>query len=102
MSEPVHQSSDAERAKALRLAKMFDLRTFIGSLFVIFGVVVALLGVTASAEEIAKASDINISLWSGLAMLVIGLGFIAWMLTQPPVLPDEGSKLDRPDAAGEH
>ena len=26
----------------------------------------------------------NISLWTGLAMLVVGGVFIAWMLTSPP------------------
>jgi hypothetical protein len=99
MSDRTDQEpTDADRAKVLRLAKLFDLRTFIGSLFVIFGVVVSLEGATASAEEIAKASDINISLWSGLAMLAVGLGFLAWMLAQPPVLPATDTSMERPDS----
>ena len=73
-----------ERAKALRLAKMFDLRTFIGTLFVIFGTVVTVEGVVAPQVDIEKAAGINISLWTGLVMLVVGLGFIAWMLVAPP------------------
>lgn len=35
-AEPPHDS--AEQRKTLRLAKLFDLRTFIGVLFLIFGV----------------------------------------------------------------
>lgn len=105
MSERKQESTDVDRDKALRLAKLFDLRTFIGALFVIFGVIVALEGVTASAEEIAKAADINISLWSGLTMLVVGLGFIAWMIAQPPILPHQPEDDDlkgKPDSDSEH
>ena len=75
---------DAEQARLLTLAKLFDLRTFIGALFCIFGVAVTITGLVASDDAIAKAADINISLWSGLAMLVTGVGFIGWMLVQPP------------------
>lgn len=88
---------DAEQARLLTLAKLFDLRTFIGALFCIFGVAVTIAGLTASEESIARASDLNVSLWSGLAMLVTGIGFIAWMLAQPPVLPEEDSTMERPD-----
>lgn len=99
MSELGNQDSNgADRAKALRLAKLFDLRTFIGTLFVIFGVIVTLEGATASAEEIAKASDLNVSLWSGLVMLATGIGFLTWMLVQPPVLPAEDTAVQRPGA----
>ena len=94
MSEQTH---DEEQARLLTLAKLFDLRTFIGSLFCIFGVAVTIAGITASDAEVAAASDLNVSLYSGLAMLVTGIGFIAWMLAQPPVLPKADSKMDRPD-----
>ncbi|MDQ3104620.1 MAG: hypothetical protein M3Q87_05275 [Actinomycetota bacterium] len=92
------KTQDEEQARLLTLAKLFDLRTFIGSLFCIFGVAVTIAGITASDAEVARASDLNVSLYSGLAMLVTGIGFIAWMLTQPPVLPEADSKMDRPDS----
>ena len=38
---------DEEEAKNWRLAKIFDLRSFIGVLFVIFGVLVTVSGFTA-------------------------------------------------------
>jgi len=94
MTEQTHA---AEQARLLTLAKLFDLRTFIGSMFCIFGVAVTIAGMLASDADIAKASDLNVSLYSGLAMLATGIGFIAWMLVQPPVLPEADTKMDRPD-----
>jgi len=90
---------EAEQARLLTLAKLFDLRTFIGALFCIFGVAVTITGLVASDDAIAKAADINISLWSGLVMLLTGVGFIGWMLVQPPILPAEDTSMDRPDAS---
>src|SRR5215211_5204251 len=68
------------------LAKLFDLRTFTGALFLIFGVIVTIVGLTASDAEIQKAAGINLSLILGLIMLVMGVIFIAWMLARPPEL----------------
>jgi len=66
------------------LAKIFDLRMFIGSLFVVFGIIVTLRGVFASEADIAKAAGINLSLWTGLIMLLTGGVFVAWTLISPP------------------
>lgn len=77
---------DASRRRAELLLKLFDLRSFIGSLFVVFGLIVTLDGLTASAAEIKKAAGVNISLWTGLAMLVVGAVFLAWMLSSPPAV----------------
>jgi xanthine/uracil/vitamin C permease (AzgA family) len=73
-----------EEARNWRLAKLFDLRSFIGALFVIFGVLVTIAGVAASQATINKAAGINLGLWVGLIMLVIGVFFIAWILLKPP------------------
>jgi xanthine/uracil/vitamin C permease (AzgA family) len=73
-----------EEARNWRLAKLFDLRSFIGALFVIFGVLVTIAGVAASQATIKKAAGINLGLWVGLIMLVIGVFFIVWILLKPP------------------
>jgi len=73
-----------EQRRAETLAKLFDLRMFIGSLFVVFGVIVTLDGFLAGPEEIAKAAGINLSLWTGLIMLALGIYFVAWTLVSPP------------------
>ena len=66
------------------LAKLFDLRTFVGALFLIFGVIVTLVGLGASQAEIQKAADVNLSLILGIIMLVMGVYFIGWVLLKPP------------------
>jgi hypothetical protein len=81
MSSP--ELTPAQR-RAETLAKMFDLRMFIGSLFVVFGIIVTLRGLTASQADITKAAGINLSLWTGLMMLATGIIFVAWTLISPP------------------
>ncbi len=73
-----------EEARNWRLAKLFDLRTFIGSLFLVFGVLVTIAGIGASKAAITKAAGINLGLWVGLIMLAMGLLFLVWVLLKPP------------------
>ena len=73
-----------EEARNWRLAKLFDLRSFIGSLFVIFGILALIPGIEASPADINKAAGINLGLWVGLIMLIIGMLFLAWVLLKPP------------------
>jgi hypothetical protein len=73
-----------EEARNWRLAKLFDLRSFIGALFLIFGVLVTIPGLNASQANIDKAAGLNLSLWVGLIMLGLGLFFTAWILIRPP------------------
>ncbi len=73
-----------EEARNWRLAKLFDLRSFIGALFLVFGILVTIPGLTASTAEINKAAGINLGLWVGLIMLAISVFFITWVLLKPP------------------
>jgi TRAP-type C4-dicarboxylate transport system permease small subunit len=73
-----------EEAREWRLAKLFDLRSFIGALFVIFGVLLIIPGLSASKATIAKAAGINLQLWVGAIMLAGGLLFLLWVLLRPP------------------
>lgn len=73
-----------EEARNWRLAKLFDLRTFIGALFTIFGILVTIPGIAASQATINKAAGINLGLWVGVIMLVIGVFFLSWVLFKPP------------------
>jgi hypothetical protein len=75
---------DAEEARNWRLAKMFDLRTFIGVLFVIFGVLVIIPGLAPTQANLDKAAGINIALWVGAMMLALGVIFLLWILLSPP------------------
>ena len=66
-----------------RAANLFDLRRIIGGLFVVYGLLLAVLGLFDSQEEIDKAAGVNINLWAGLGMLIFGLLMIVWALTRP-------------------
>jgi len=103
MTSPIdHTDTHVPDRQALRLAKLFDLRTFIGTLFLIFGVVVTIEGLRASPAEIAKAAGINISLWTGMCMVVIGVIFILWMLVRPPSLDVKHEDLSHAPERGHH
>jgi hypothetical protein len=83
MSHDVDDRSP-ENATASRL---FDLRTIIGGLFVLYGAILAVAGIFDSAEEVAKADGIRINLWLGLAMLALGALFLLWVRLRPVRLP---------------
>jgi len=76
-------------AKAPLSAILFDLRSVIGLLFVVYGLVLTILGlIGTSAEDLAKAGGLDLNLWTGLVMLVVGIGFYIWAFTKPPLPPD--------------
>jgi hypothetical protein len=77
----------SSKPRVAQAANLFDLRRIIGGLFVVYGLLLAVLGLFDSQKEIDKAAGVNINLWAGLGMLVVGLLFIAWALTRP--LADE-------------
>lgn len=75
---------DEEEARNWRLAKMFDIRSFVGVLFVIFGILVLIPGFGASQADLDKAAGINLALWVGLLMLALGIVFLGWLIAKPP------------------
>src|SRR3954463_13474973 len=103
MTSPIdHTDTHVPDPQALRLAKLFDLRTFIGALFLIFGVVVTLEGLVATEASIAKAGGVNMSLWTGLSMRAVGVVFIVWMLARPPSLDVKRQDLSRAPGSDGH
>jgi hypothetical protein len=74
-------------SKSATAARLFDIRRIIGGLFVIYGVIVTITGLTDSDAAIDKAEGVNINLWTGLGMLLLGLFFLAWLKLRPIVPP---------------
>ena len=72
-----------EESRAERAANLFDVRRFIGGLFVLYGLILFVLGIGASDAEVEKAAGVNVNLWTGLAMLVVGALFLAWAFARP-------------------
>ena len=66
-----------------RAANLFDLRRIIGGVFLAWGVLLIILGLTDSEAEANKAAGININLYAGIGMFVVGAIFMAWALTRP-------------------
>ena len=81
----ISESEQAERdaGREARAANLFDVRRFIGGLFVLYGVILFVLGIGASDSEVEKAAGVNVNLWTGLAMLLVGAFFLAWAFTRP-------------------
>ncbi|MEU9089849.1 hypothetical protein [Streptomyces sp. NPDC048428] len=87
MSDLHKEVSDLER-KSATAARLFDIRTIIGGLFVVYGVIVTIAGISPSEADLKKAQGVHINLWTGLAMLALGLFFLVWLKlrpAQPPV-----------------
>ncbi|MEO6702045.1 MAG: hypothetical protein ABI140_18200 [Jatrophihabitantaceae bacterium] len=75
-------------------AKLFDIRLLIGALFTLYGVMLTVAGMFTSSSAKQKASDININLWLGIGMLVVGLLFLLWRRLSP--LKVEPNPTDQP------
>ncbi|MFH8800595.1 hypothetical protein ACH4F6_13505 [Streptomyces sp. NPDC017936] len=83
-------------------ARIFDLRRIIGGLFVVYGVIVTITGLLDDQAAIDKAQGININLWTGLGMLLLGIFFLVWLKLRPaahptPTLPPEAVEEKRPE-----
>ncbi|MDX2914858.1 MULTISPECIES: hypothetical protein [Streptomyces] len=82
------------QSRSATAAQLFDIRRIIGGLFVVYGVIVTLAGITASDAEIDKAEGVNINLWTGLGMLALGVFFLAWLWLRPVAPPVDGGRLE--------
>jgi hypothetical protein len=71
-----------------RRAGVFDVRTIIGLLLAIYGVVLGITGLVAtSGEDLAKAGDINLNLWTGAGLLLASAVFFVWARLRPILMP---------------
>ncbi|MGW0331223.1 hypothetical protein ACWD0J_04955 [Streptomyces sp. NPDC003011] len=87
----VQQEVTALQSESATAARLFDIRRIIGGLFVVYGVIVTIAGLTDDDAAIDKAQGVNINLWTGLAMLALGVFFLVWLKLRPvaPPTPDE-------------
>jgi hypothetical protein len=75
--------TEVSQTRVAKAANLFDLRRIIGGVFVVIGLLLAILGLFESQQEIDRAAGVNINLWTGLGMLVFGGLMITWALTRP-------------------
>jgi hypothetical protein len=103
----IDQAEEAEAetgGREARAANLFDIRRIIGGLFLLYGVVLFILGLGASDADVQRAAGINVNLWVGISLLVTAACFIAWALLRPlgreleeaePAAEDAGFESDR-------
>jgi hypothetical protein len=86
-------ATDEEELAAARIADRFDIRRIIGALFVLY-VILVVTGAFGCEEIKNEAAGINVDLWTGLGMLVVGALMIFWALARP-VAPEPPQTRDR-------
>lgn len=70
-----------------KTAGAFDVRSIIGLLLTSYGVILTAMGLFADLDE-DRTGGVNANLWAGLALLAVGIGFLAWARLRPIVVPD--------------
>lgn len=70
---PFHDEHDAS-------SSLFDLRYLIGGLFTFYGLLLFIASFFVSHE---KSGDIDMNLWLGLSMLILGVFFLGWARLRP-------------------
>ncbi len=93
---PSTGASDEEEIQAARAANRFDIRRLIGGLFLLYGLILTILGIAGSDQVKHKAAGINVDLYTGIGMLVFAGLMIFWALRkptmpEPPETRGEGS-----------
>ena len=72
------EETEREMAEHSAASRLFDIRFLIGGLFVLYGVIVYIVGLVDNdkAKDAANGTDIN--LWTGFGMFVVGVLFLVW------------------------
>jgi uncharacterized membrane protein len=70
-------------------AGAYDVRTFIGGLIGLYGVVLVIMGLVGdSAGAKAKTGGVDANLWAGIVMVVVGIAFLVWVRLRPVVVDE--------------
>lgn len=85
--EDVQREVSELQAQSATAARIFDLRRIIGALFVVYGVIVTIAGISPSEEDLDKAEGVYINLWTGIGMLLLGIFFLVWLKLRPTPPP---------------
>jgi hypothetical protein len=82
---PANDEPEVDEVAVAKAANRFDIRRLIGALFILYGVILVVLGIVGSHHIKTKAAGVNINLWTGLGMLVFGGLMVFWALARPTV-----------------
>ena len=79
----------------MKKVSLFDVRTIIGALMTLYGVILLIASFATSDADKARADGINANLWVGIALLVFGILMIVWAVTRPLVVDEEQLEADK-------
>lgn len=74
-------------------AGLLDIRTIIGGLLAVYGVILVLEGLLGD-DGGAKTGDVNANLWSGIVLFVVGVAFLVWVRVRPLMVPEHKDDAD--------
>lgn len=98
--DPSDLSADEQRM--VGFARRFDLRRIIGTVFLVYGAILLVMGLLNNEEDKKQAAGIAINLWTGIVMLVVGALFFLWDRLQPVQADDIlGERDEAIDPSGE-
>ncbi|MBE6478741.1 MAG: hypothetical protein E7Z97_11875 [Propionibacteriaceae bacterium] len=79
-------------------AGLFDIRNVIGILLGLYGIILTLMGLFAD-KALDKTGGVNANLIGGIALIVVGLVFLAWAGLRPTYVPEPADEAAGQQAA---
>jgi len=81
--------TDKQAAKQTRAVRAFDIRTIIGALLGIYGVILVLMGIFASDSDLEGGDGSSTNLFTGIVLLVVAAFFLIWVRLRPLLVPED-------------
>lgn len=80
MSETIEKTEEVHSSAA----KLFDLRNVIAILFLAYGSVLLVVGLTSTTKaDLDKTGGIHLNTWTGACMLAVAVVFALWARLRP-------------------
>lgn len=76
-----------------KTAGAFDIRTFIGALLGLYGIILTLMGLFGD-KALDKTGGVNANLWTGLALIATAVAFVLWARLRPIAVPQGVEPVD--------
>jgi hypothetical protein len=93
MSTPAGQTSGRKHS-----AGAFDVRNVIAALIGFYGIVLVLVGIFGTTDDDEKKTGgLHANLWTGIAMIVFALAFVAWTWLRPIVVEPSHAEAEGTD-----
>jgi len=73
-----------------RAARALDIRTVIGAVLGIYGVVLLVMGLVGAGETTGRHADSAVNLWTGIALTVAASAFLLWVRFRPLLVSSRG------------